>query len=137
MDLYLDPDRSHVQQLRSSGATVSNEIAASVHLNGLNKGYESIIIATTQSFRQTADAEIGLDQLVSQLRNEDRRRVAGQTTELCDANTGSALYSNSKRRRPFDKPHPTCSYCDKECHKQDNCWDTEAYKDPPRHNSEW
>jgi len=53
MDLYLDAYRSHVQQLRSSGATVSNEIEASVLLNGLDKGYESFIVATTQSFRQT------------------------------------------------------------------------------------
>jgi hypothetical protein len=58
---YLDTYRSHIQQLRSSGATVSNEIEASVHLNGLDRGYESFIVATTQSFRQTADNDIDVD----------------------------------------------------------------------------
>jgi hypothetical protein len=123
MDHYLDAYRSHVQQLRSSGATVSNEIEASVLLNGLDKGYESFIVATTQSFRQTADDDIDVDQLVSQLRDEDRRRAAGQTTELGDASTGAALFSNPKRR-----PRPTCNYCDTEGHKQDNCWELHPEK---------
>jgi hypothetical protein len=47
MELYLDAFRSHVQQLRSSGAPVRNEIEASALLNGLDDGYESFIVSTT------------------------------------------------------------------------------------------
>ena len=134
MDLYLDAYRSHIQQLRSSGATVSNEIEASVLLNSLDKGYESFIVATTQSFRQTADAEIDVDQLVSQLRDEDRRRAAGQTTKLGDAGTGLALYSNPKRHRQSDKPRPTCNYCNREGHQQDDCWILHPELKPESHH---
>jgi hypothetical protein len=94
MELYLDAFRLHIQELRSSGATVSNEIEASVLLNGLDSGYESFIVTTTRSFRQNvdSDSEIDVEQLVSQLRDEDRRRASGRTpTEIGDSSVGSAL----------------------------------------------
>jgi hypothetical protein len=72
MDLDLDTYRSHVQQLRSSGATVNNKIEALVLLNGFDKGYASFIVSTTQFFRQRATEEIDVAQLISQLRDEDR-----------------------------------------------------------------
>jgi len=127
MDLYLDAFRMHIQQLRSSGAIVSNEIEASVLLNGLDDGYESFIVSTTQSIRQTADDdEIDVEQLVSQLCDEDRRHAAGRTpTEVGDPSTGSALYSNRKRPRHqfnHDRPLPICNYCNQAGHRQDNCW---------------
>jgi len=49
IELYLDAFRSHVQQLRSSGAPVSNEIEGSALLNVFDDGYESIIVSTSQS----------------------------------------------------------------------------------------
>jgi hypothetical protein len=48
MELYLDAFRLHIQELRSSGAAVSNEIEASVLFNGLDNSYESFIVTTTQ-----------------------------------------------------------------------------------------
>jgi hypothetical protein len=146
MELYLDAFHLHVQQLRSSGATVSNEIEASVLLKGLDNGYESFIVTTTQSFRQNvnSDSKIDVEQLVSQLRDEDRRRAAGRTpTEIGSASTGSALYSNRtarenerdrKRHRHHtqDHPHPTCNYCNREGHRQDVCWVLHPEKKPER-----
>jgi len=125
IELYLDAFRSHVQQLRSSGAPVSNEIEASALLNGLDDGYESFIVSTTQSIRQTADDEIDVEQLVSQLCDEDRRRTSGQTsTEIGDPNTGSALNAHGKRRysSQSDKPRLTCNHCERPGHKQNDCW---------------
>jgi len=135
IELYLDAFRSHVQQLRSSGAPVSNEIEASALLNGLDDGYESFIVSTTQSIRQTADDEIDVEQLVSQLCDEDRRRTSGQTsTEIGDPNTGSALNAHGKRRYPSqsDKPRPTCNHCDRDGHRQDDCWELHPEKKPDR-----
>ena len=89
MELYLDAFRSHVQQLCTSGAPVSNGIEASALLNGLDDGYESFIVSTAQSVSQTADDEIVVEQLVSQLCDEDFQRTSGQTsTNIGDPNTG-------------------------------------------------
>ena len=135
MELYLDAFRLQVQQLRSSGAPVSNEIEASALLNGLDDGYESFIVSTTQSIRQTADDEIDVEQLVSQLCDEDRQRASGQTsTEIGDPNTGSALNAHGKRRYPSqsDKPRLTCNHCDKGGHRQDDCWELHPEMKPDR-----
>jgi hypothetical protein len=40
---------------------VNNEMEALVLLNGLDRDYESIIVTITQSFHQTAHAEIDVD----------------------------------------------------------------------------
>ena len=64
MELYIDAFRSHCQQLRSSGAEISNDIEASVLLNGLVNGFESFLIATTQAVRQNDDAEIDVENLM-------------------------------------------------------------------------
>ncbi|KAF8242081.1 hypothetical protein K440DRAFT_169477 [Wilcoxina mikolae CBS 423.85] len=140
MELYIDAFRLHIQELRSSGATVSNEIEASVLLNGLDSGYESFIVTTTQSFRQNvdSDSEIDVEQLVSQLRDEDRRRASGRIpTEIGDPNVGSALYSNRDRKRPWqsDQPRPTCNYCNREGHRQNDCWDLLPHKKQNRQYS--
>jgi hypothetical protein len=124
-----------VQQLCSSGAPVSNEIEASALLNGLDDGYESFIVSTTQSIRQTADDEIDVEQLVSQLCDEDRRRTSGQTpTEIGDPNTGSALNAHGERRYPSqsNKPRLTCNHCDRDGHRQDDCWELHPEKKPDR-----
>jgi hypothetical protein len=65
MDHYVDTYRSHVTQLRSSGATVSNEIEASVLLDGFDTGYTSFSVTTTRSFRQTADDDIDVNHFIS------------------------------------------------------------------------
>jgi len=135
IELYLDAFHSHVQQLRSSGAPVSNEIEASALLNGLEDGYESFIVSTTQSICQTADDEIDVEQLVSQLCDEDRRRASGQTsTEIGDPNTGSALNVHGKKRYPSqsNKPRPTCNHCDRGGHWQDDCWELHPEMKPDR-----
>jgi hypothetical protein len=51
IELYLDAFHSYVQQLRSFGAPVSNEIEASALLNALDDDYEGFIVSTTQSIR--------------------------------------------------------------------------------------
>jgi hypothetical protein len=71
MELYLDVFRLHVQPLRSSGAPVSNGIKVSALLNGLDNGSEIFIVSTAQSSCQTADDKIDVEQLVSQLGDED------------------------------------------------------------------
>jgi len=89
MELYLDAFHSHVQPLCSSGALVSNEIEASSLLKGLDDGYDSSIVSTTQSIGQTADAKLDVEQLVSQLCNGDCWCISGHTaTEISDPNTG-------------------------------------------------
>jgi hypothetical protein len=150
MELYLDAFRLHIQELRSSGAAVSNEIEASVLFNGLDNSYESFIVTTTQSFRQNvnslADSEIDVEQLVSQLRDEDRRRASGRIpTEIGDPNTGSALYSNRDRKRPWqsnqppshqsNQPRLTCNYCNRDGHRQNDCWDLHPHKKQNRQYS--
>jgi len=135
MELYLDAFRSHVQQLRSSGAPVTNEVQTSTLLNGLNDGYTSFIVSTTQSIRQTADDEINVEQLVRQLCDKDRQRTSGQTTtEIGDPNSGSALNAHGKRRYQShsNKPHWTCNHCDRDGHQQDNCWELHPEKKPAR-----
>ena len=119
MELYLDAFHSHVQQLPSSGAPVTNEIEVSALLNFLNDGYNSFIVSTTQSIRQTANDEINVEQLVSQLCDEDRLCTSGQTTtEIGDPNTGSALNAHGKRQYQSQskKPHSTCNHCDRDGH---------------------
>ena len=49
MEMYIDAFRSNCQQLRSFGVEICNEIEASVLLNGLDNGYESFLIETTQA----------------------------------------------------------------------------------------
>jgi hypothetical protein len=126
ISLYLDAFCSHLQQLRSSGAPVSNEIEASALPNGLDDGYESFIVSTTQCICQTADDEIDVEQLVSQLCDEDRQRTSDQTSsEIGDPNTGSALNAHGKRRylSQSDNSCLTCNHCDKGGHQQDDCWE--------------
>jgi hypothetical protein len=95
MELYIDSFRLHVQELRRSGATVTNQIEASILLNGLGDGYDSFTVSTTPSFRQnTEDDDIDVEQLVSQLCDEDRRCTTGKPSEIGDSSIGSALYSN-------------------------------------------
>jgi hypothetical protein len=72
IELNLNAFRSHVQQLRNSGAPVSNEIEPSAFINGLDDGYKSFSVSTTQSIRQAAEDEIHVEKLVSQLCDEDR-----------------------------------------------------------------
>ena len=45
MELYIDAFRSHCQQLRSSGASISNEIEASVLLNGPDNDFDASLPA--------------------------------------------------------------------------------------------
>jgi len=137
MELNLDAYRLHVQQLRSSDAPVSNEIQASALLNGINDGFESFIVSTTQSICQTADDKIDVEQLVSQtqLCDEDRRRASGQTsTEIGDPITRSALNAHGKIRYPSqsDKPRLTCNHCDEGGHWQDDCWELHSEMKPDR-----
>jgi hypothetical protein len=126
MELDLDAFRSHVQQLRSSGAPVTNEMDSSALRNGYNDGYDSFIDSPAQSIRQTVDDEINVEQLVSQIWDEDRQRTFGQTnTEIGDPNTGSALDAHGKRgyQSQSNKPHSTCNHCDTDGHRHDNCWE--------------
>jgi len=135
MELYLDAFRSNVQQLRSPGDLVSNEIEASALLNGLNDGFKNFIVSTTQSIRQTADTEFDVEQFVSQLCDEDRRCASGQTsTEIGHPKTRSALNVHGKRRYPSqsNKPCPICNHCDRDGHQQDVCWELHPEKKPDR-----
>jgi hypothetical protein len=132
MDNYLDAYRSCCQQLRSSGAEISNEIEASVLLNGLGENYENFIVATTQSFRQNAEdgnAEIDVERLVSQLCDESRRRAANIEIGDPSGNTGSeALIANP--HRPGKRPRITCNNCGRNGHTREDCWDIHPEKRP-------
>jgi hypothetical protein len=140
MDLYLDTYRTYCQQLRSSGAEISNEIEASVLLNGLDENYENFIVATTQTFRQADDAEIDVERLISQLYDENRRRAANQT-EIGNPDidtSGRALLAHGKKRphsnSNLNDPRPICFHCNKIGHIKDNCWELhpEKYHDSKR-----
>jgi hypothetical protein len=54
MSLYINAHRSLCQQLRSAGAIIDNETEHQVLLFGLGDSYDSFVIATTQSIRQSA-----------------------------------------------------------------------------------
>jgi len=120
MDNYLDAYRTYCQELRSSGAEISNEIEASVLLNGLGEEYENFIVATTQSFRQHAEdgnAEIDVERLISQLCDESRRRTAGTEIGNPDIQTnGNAMVASRKR------PRVMCVHCGKNGHLRSDCW---------------
>jgi hypothetical protein len=139
----------HIQELRSSGAAVSNELEASVLFNGLDDSYESFIVTTTQLFCQNiitlSDSEIDVKQLASQLRDEDRQRASGRIpTEIGHPNTGLALYSNCNRKWPWqsnqhpshqsNQPRLTCNYYNRDGHRQNNCWDPHPHM---KHNRQY
>ena len=140
MELYIDAFRSHCQQLRSSGAEISNEIEASVLLNGLDNGFESFLIATTQAFRQNDDAEIDVENLIMQLTDETRRRTEmrnGSSSGNNSASTPTGLHHSdalvaSGRGRGKRGRDESCNHCKKPGHVQDDCWTKYPEKKPKR-----
>lgn len=133
MELYIDAFRSHCQQLRSSGAEISNEIEASVLLNGLDNGIESFLIATTQAFRQNDDAEIDVENLIMQLTDETRRRTEMRNGGNMPASShhSDALAASGRGRGKRGRDE-ICNHCKKPGHVQDDCWTKHPEKKPKR-----
>jgi hypothetical protein len=145
MLLYINADQALCQQLRTAGAIIDNLTTHQVILFSLGDSYKSFIIATTQFIRQSDNDNknyINVDHLIGQLLDKDRRQKGvrhGVTEpgEIASLSTRSALYSNRKQswfqwsqsqQSQFNKPCPICNYCEREGHKQDNCWDLHPEK---------
>jgi hypothetical protein len=72
IEAYVDEIRSCCMQLKGAGFEVHPEIQASVLLNGLGSGYENFVTSISQYYRRKED--ISVDELVSQLFDEQRRK---------------------------------------------------------------
>jgi hypothetical protein len=125
---YVDSCRSLCEQLRSSGAEVSDEIEASALLNGLDKSYESFVVTTTQSFRSNGNGgqgEINVEDLISQILDEDRRHIAsGSGTHSTDSQALTARTTTNKR------PRYQCDHCYRTGHTKERCWDIHPHLRP-------
>jgi len=76
MSLYINAHRSLCQQLRSAGAIIDNDTKHQVLLFGLGDSYDSFVITTTQSIRQSDNDNqnyLDVEQIIGQLLDEDRR----------------------------------------------------------------
>ena len=125
MELYIDAFCSHCQQLRSSGASISNEIEEEELLNGLDNGFESFLIATTQAFLQNDDTEIDVENLITQLTDEARRRTEmrnGISSGNMSASShhGDALAASGRGRGKRGQGKIR-NHCKNSGHVQDDC----------------
>ena len=113
---YIDSCRSICEQLRGSGATVSNEIEASALLNGLDDAFETFVVTTTQSFRSNGKTdEVNVEDLISQILDEDRRHTA-KNGQKPPASGTYGLIAQKKR------PRLECEHCHRTGHTKEKCW---------------
>ena len=113
---YIDSCRSICEQLRESGATVSNEIEASALLNGLYDAFETFVVTTTQSFRSNGKTdEVNVEDLISQLIDEDRCHTA-KNRQKPPASGTYGLIAQKKRQRI------ECEHCHRTGHTKGKCW---------------
>ena len=112
---YIDSCWSICEQLRGSGATVSNEIEASVLLNGLDNAFETFVVTTTQSFQSNGKTdEVNVEDLISQIPDEDRRHTAKNGQKAA-----SGVYGLIARKK---QPRLECKHCHRTGHTKEMCW---------------
>jgi hypothetical protein len=130
---YVDSCRSLCEQLRSSGAEVSDEIVASALLKGLDKSYKSFVVMTTQSFRSNGNGgqgEINVEELISQILDENRRHIAIGNTDASLPATFHDSQALATHTMANKQPRYQCDHCYRTGHTKERCWDLHPHLRP-------
>jgi len=120
IEAYINEVRSYCQQLKEAGFEVHEEIQVSVVLNGLGSTWETFVMSVTQSYRQKE--KVSLDSLVSQLMDEERRKLDNEGDPV-------ALLTRGRGTGPQRQPLK-CWSCGRVGHREENCWDKHPEKRP-------
>ena len=130
IELYINSIRRLYDQLKAKGIELPKQLIIAWTLNNLNDDYDSFITSITQSLRSNEDA-FTLENLFSNILDESRRY---NTKEMAlysrfSKNNSSKATNKHKSKGPkrLNKRTPRdsskyCSYCKKEGHIEEKCY---------------
>ncbi|XPS72906.1 hypothetical protein M3J07_005050 [Ascochyta lentis] len=139
---YINTFKRIVNSLESRNINLPTKFIVALLLNNLNKDYEYIVAVITQSIR-TANSEINIEEIISQLLDEYRRLKSIKGNSSFNRNNSSSNSnndvemsmqtrgSNNSNSKKGDKKNiPFCNYCNRRGHKESNCYNKNPSQKP-------
>lgn len=133
MESYLNTIKRLYDQLKAKGIEIPKQVIIAWTLNNLTDEYNGFVTTISQAYRTNKDA-YSLESLFSNLLDESRRYNANESQSLAlwirDNKFHKKEKRNIKRLGGEKGPKLYCAYCNKEGHREANCYNRYPNKAP-------